>query len=236
MNVFDLLVVLIFAICIIYGVYHGFVSQSIRVAGSFLAWGAAVLFRPLVSNFIMDQPGWYDTMLYVSDMGDRITNADYILADVSTLTPAQVSESIAKANPQIPDALMEPLYDNIVSQRFADQGITTLTEYFNHTMADMLVNVISFLTIFIAVWILCAFIISMLDNMKRLRMLSHFDAPLGGCFGVINAFILCMLIFSVVPVVISVLPISFVIDSLQESALGSLFYSVNLMGPSFVPY
>lgn len=233
MNVFDLLVVMIFAICIIYGVYHGFVSQALRTAGFFVSWALSALLRPVVGNALLASPDIKNAALYMSDIGDRIVNTEYLLSDISSLTPAQINEAIVTANPRLPSSLINPLYNNIVNQVYADQGVNTLRDYFNYTLADTLINVVSFLLLFVVFGILYTVAVSMLDNIKKIPMLVHFDAPLGGCLGFVNAFLVCMFLFSLVPVVLCVMPIGFITELLEGSALGGTFYHIDLLGPIF---
>ena len=119
--------------------------------------------------------------------------------------------------------------DNILNQVFADQGITTMSDSFNQTIINLSLSLISFLIIFIAVRLISIFVIGLVDHVVHLPVLKQFDSLLGGGVGILQAAVFVCIIFAIVPIAMSVLPLENFNNLIQSSFLGRLFFNGNII-------
>ena len=95
-----------------------------------------------------------------------------------------------------------------------------------------MLNVASFVLMFIVIYAAILLIVNMLNNVFRFPALRHLDWLLGGLFGLVRGAVIVMLIFAVIPTVSSALEsmnISLLSDLVSASTFGKFFESSNLV-------
>ena len=95
-----------------------------------------------------------------------------------------------------------------------------------------MLNVASFVLMFIVIYAAILLIVNMLNNVFRFPALRHLDWLLGGLFGLVRGAVIVMLIFAVIPTVSSALEsmnISLLSDLVNASTFGKFFESSNLV-------
>ena len=104
-----------------------------------------------------------------------------------------------------------------------------MSDYFNQTIINLTMSLICFLLIYFVVRIIVLFGIGLADKVWGLPILKQHDAIFGGCFGILHGAMIAFIIFSIVPIFMSVLPLDMIDGMIQESFLGRFFYNSNII-------
>ena len=101
---------------------------------------------------------------------------------------------------------------NIASQAFASQGLSTVGDYFNYTVAYATLNIITFLILFFVFRIICGVIINATDAMHKFPVLRHNDVLAGALTGLLRGVFACYIIMAVAPIALTILNVPVVTD------------------------
>lgn len=224
-NWLNLAVLLIFALCVLSGVYRGFLVAVLSVAAFFIAWLLSFVLMGSVSNSIRSNEGLTNAMVYYTEGSEKLASVELARIPVS-----QVDDIDAiMANADLPYPIGDLIARNITTEAFADKGLYTVGEYFDVTIVNFFVNMLSFLIVFVIVRVALAFVIHGLDSSIHLPVLRSFDGLLGAGFGLINGLLMAFLIFMLVPFVLTVLPFPAIADYVDQSTFGLFLYKSNFL-------
>lgn len=227
MNIIDFVILALTAIYILSGIYKGFVWNASVMGASILSCLLALLLMGPLSSAAVKNEVLYDSMLSYTEGAEAIYDVEYAKKDIAELSTAEIDDIMQRSD--LPYPMSERIYDNIMNEEFKDDGITTLGDYFNHSMVRVMLNIVSFVLVYIAFRVFLTFMICWLDYSFKFPKLHKADAVIGGCMGVLRALIgisaLCMLI----PIVLVILPFENIRELFESSRLVSFFYKANLL-------
>ena len=227
MNIVDLGIIILLAIGFLIGWYRGFLVTVLNVASYVLAWIISFAGYSSLASFILQKTNFDNTLLYFTAGVEKLSDMTVANVDINTPSSERITEIINTSN--LPKPIAEMMNDNILNQVFADQGITTMSDYFNQTIINLSLSLISFLIIFIAVRLISIFVIGLVDHVVHLPVLKQFDSLLGGGVGILQAAVFVCIIFAIVPIAMSVLPLENFNNLIQSSFLGRLFFNGNII-------
>lgn len=227
MNVIDLCIILVLGLGFMLGWYKGFLVSVLNVCSYVVSWIIAVASYSSLASFILEKTNFDNTLLYFTAGAEKLSDMSVANVSVADLGFERVQEIISTS--QLPKPIENMMLDNILNNTFASQGITTLSDYFNQTLINLSLSLISFLIIFFAVKLICMFAIGLVDHIVQLPVLKQFDKLLGGGVGVLQAAVLVWIVFSIVPILMSVLPLESFNELIQGSLLGRLFFNGNVI-------
>ncbi len=227
MNVLDILVIIIIAVCVLYGFYRGFLSTLLKLCSFFFAWFTSLVFYPILARILSGSPGVFDTIIYYSDGAQKIADLQSASLPISQLTQPEISNIVDTAN--LPAHISARLDANMTAKVFEPKGLTTVNDYFNVTIANIILNLLCFIAVFVIVWIVLSIVFNMLGGPKRLPALRKYDGLMGGCIGFIEGIFMVYLIFSLVPAAMTVVSISGLTRYVDASLFGSFFYRTNFI-------
>ena len=207
--------------------YKGFLNTIFNIISFFAAWLTAFIFHGPVANWLMNLPDMQKNLLYLTAGTEKLSDMTVINVDTATLTGDQIHEIIYSSD--IPNHFASKLEYNILNQTFADQGIYTMGEYFNQTFINIALNLIAFLVIYFVIRIICSFIIELCDKTFRFPVLKKADSPIGALFGLMYGFMIITVIFSIVPLLVTVIDMPDVVKEINNSPIASFFYSNNII-------
>ena len=185
MNPIDIAVLVILALFALAGLYRGFLTALFNLGAYLVSILLALLFMPLGANGIRSSESLYNMMLYYTEGSEYITNAEYVRADISSISSQELSDIISNAH--LPYPMAKEISENIATEAFADQGVTTLGDYFNQTIVCVFINILVFLAIFALVRLILAFVINGVDYAWSFPLLRSGDSLLGMGLGVLRA-------------------------------------------------
>lgn len=188
MNLLDFAVIGIFAIIILLGLYKGFLHSACSTIALILSCILAFVFMPVMSNSIRANENLYNMMQYYTEGSEFINDSELSKSDISTLSSADLNEIINNSN--LPYPIGKEIMENIAKEAFDDENISTLGDYFNLTMVNVFINIVSFLALYLIIRVILAFAINWFDYAYTLPKLKVYD-PL---FAVAASFIHGMLV------------------------------------------
>lgn len=226
MNLIDIAVLIILALYVAYGYYRGFLHSVISIGLYMVTWIFAMLFMPLLSGAIKGDETLYNMMLYYTEGSEYINDVELAKTQVAGISTEQLNTIIEKA--ELPYPMGIHIKSNVATEAFADAGVSTLGDYFNQTMVSVVVNILTFIILFIAIRLLLAFVLNGVDYASSFPKLRHSDGIIGAGFGVIRGVLALFFIFSLTPIILTVLPFEFIKQMIEDSFFSPFFYNSNL--------
>lgn len=225
MNLIDLFIIIIVAIAILEGVYRGFINSVSRIGAFFLSWITAFLFSPALAGWAQGQKDFFNYLITYVDVTEQLGSIDNAKLLVNQIKETDLNTIISNAN--LPQPFPALIKQNVVNKAFSEKGLTTMGQYANETIVCTIVNILSFLFIFLIATLIFIFIINALDKTLRFPVLRQFDGLLGGGFGLILGCFTLFVVFLIVPIILVMMEVKIVSDYLNGSFLGSFFYKSN---------
>ncbi|MDD3400487.1 MAG: CvpA family protein [Eubacteriales bacterium] len=223
----DLVILLILAIAVLAGYYRGVVYSAISLGLTILSFFLALLCIPLLTGSFKNRDTIYPMMLYYFEGYEYISNTsvEMVHYPVTQVTDDELELIVSNADMPIP--LDSAVKHNVKSEQYQGLGIYTLGDYFNQTVVDVVINILSLLILFLIIRLLLGFGLHITDYaVGGLPVLQRFDVPISLGIGFLQGVVLVFIIFMLVPVMLSVVPQ--MSEYIQNSILGRFFYHANL--------
>ena len=223
MNIIDIVILVILGLSVIHGFYRGFVSTLLSVACCLLSIFLAFTFGPKVSEMVSGNPNITSTLATYTDAVARV--GDYSLAS----TPAeQAGEDVIQKvlnSVSLPQSISALLENNLRSRSFFSSGLTTVNQYVSNTVVAAAINILSYIACFIAAYLVLSVIVSLIRHVFELPILKQLDWLAGGVFGLARGVLLLYVLFLILPVLSTIIPLDAFNDLLSQSSLAPIFQS-----------
>lgn len=224
----DLVILLILAIALLAGYYRGLIYSAISFGLSILSFSLALLLCTTLSGAVQKRQSIYEMMLYYFEGYEYINETSVELVHVSAAQLDEKELAIVVKNANMPSPFDQAVTRNVKKRVYESRGIYSLGDYFNQTLVDTVLNIISLLLLFLAFRLLLGFLLRLIDfGAAGLPRLKRFDAPLSCGIGLLHGILLVFILFMVVPLTLVVVPR--LSDFIDESLLGGFFYRGNLL-------
>ena len=220
MNIIDMIILGILGISVLIGLYRGFVSTVLNTGGCLLSLGLSFWLYPKLNGLIQQDSWLQHELLTYTDASSRIGDLELSLKKVATLTADGINEIVTRAN--LPQPLSELLRGNLSGQIY--NGIDNVSQYVSETIVSAFINILCFLLCFAAVYLVLSLVFSAVRAVFQLPVLKQFDSLLGGVFGLLRGVLLVFVLFTLLPIVQTVLPsVSSINELLSSSTLAPFF-------------
>lgn len=228
MNVVDYVILGIVAVSLLFGVYRGFITSVLGLASLFLAMFAAYSLGPSLAAAIIKNQTVVDTLSHYADASALLGDLDLSQLSVVGLDAQTIADIVSRVNLPAPfDALLQ---SNLAQQAFSSlAGVQDVGAYVNQTIVTAIVQVISYIGVFIVAYLAMALLAGLIGYVFRFPVLKHFDALLGGVFGIVRGVFFVYVLFAIIPVVMTVLPFDEFGQLIEASQLGSALYRSNIV-------
>lgn len=229
MNIIDIIVIAIIGLCVLFGLYRGFVQSVLNLAGGLLSVAGSFWLFPKLSDVLSANTELTRMISTYTDSGSLLGDLDLSSMAVNTLETQNISAIVQRAELATPiDTL---LTHNLTERVFAPLGelATTVGDYVNQTILSVSINVLCFLLCFVVCFIVMTILINLLRAVFRFPVLKHLDWLAGGCFGFLLGVVICFVAFTILPLLESVVPIAELGQLIDESALAGVFRNGNLI-------
>jgi len=225
MNIVDFFILGILGISIFVGAYKGFVESILNLVSFFFCWIGALVFSPRLSDYIIERhPYIIQTLITFSEGALRIDSVIERALPVSAISDGRISELVNEA--RFPYPFDRILLSNLQNEVF--ENLQTLGDYFNHTIASVILSILSFVTIYLVLRILFSLLISVAKGIAGLPVLKQLDGILGAGLGLLRGLIVVSLFFLMLPVIITVVPVDLIKAYVETSLLADLFIEFNI--------
>ena len=224
----DLVILLILAIALLAGYYRGVIYSAINLGVSILSFVMALLLCTTLSGVVQKRQSLYEMMLYYFEGYEYINETSVELVHVSVSQIGEKELAVVVKNADMPSPFDSAITGNVKKQVYEDRGIYSLGDYFNQTIVDTVLNIISLLLLFLIFRLLFGFVLRLIDfGAAGLPRLKQFDVPLACGIGLLHGVLLVSVLFMLVPLMLVVVPrLSKIIDG---SLLGGFFYRGNVL-------
>ncbi len=224
----DLVILLILAIALLAGYYRGVVYSAISLGLSVLSFAMALILCTTLSGMVQKRQNVYEMMLYYFEGYEYINKTSVEMVHLSAAQITEKELNVVVKNADIPTPFDRAVTDNVRKQVYEKRGIYALGDYFNQTIVDTVLNILSLLVLFLFFRLLLGFVLRLLDfGAAGLPRLRRFDVPLSCGIGLLHGILLVFVLFMLAPLLLVVVPrLSKFID---ESLLGGFFYRGNLL-------
>ena len=220
------LILVVLGLCILAGYYRGVIYSAISIGLTIISFFLALLLIPAVATPVRQNETLYGSLLYYFEGYEYVTqtSVEMIHDPVATLGDEALDDVIENAEMPIPFG--SAVKQNIQNEAYADQGITTLGDYFNQTIVDMVLNTLSLLFLFVCIRVLFGFILRMIDYGRRgLPVMKRFDAIFSCGIGFLHGVMLLFIFFLLVPILLTIVPKLGAM--VVNTPLGGFFYRMN---------
>ena len=157
---------------VLYGHYRGFLKQCVSLGALILTIVIVKMATPYMTGFIKDNPSI------------RQSAANVIL-NISGWEEPQLpsSQRLLIEGLNLPQSVKDALLENNNSEIYKMLGVDQFAEYISMYLADMLINAIASIVLFLAVYILIHLIVRWLDLIARLPILYGLNHIAGALMG-----------------------------------------------------
>jgi uncharacterized membrane protein required for colicin V production len=225
LNYIDYGILAIIFITTLIGIYSGFVVSALNIVSTFFSWLASVVFYPILSKFLtLKYPDLLEKIIHYSEGSSRIHSIEDRMLLVSNLTEEQITNIINRA--QLPPPFNRLLFSNLVNHRL--EHLETLGEYFDYTIAAVILNIAAFILLFLIIRAILLIIISVAKEVIGLPVLKEFDGAFAAGLGVIRGIFCMFLVFAVLPLILILAPLDIIYTFIENSFLGKFFFESNI--------
>ncbi len=228
MGIVDMLIIVFLAVYVVFGIYRGFLFSALSSLSSFAAFITAYLLHPLLSWAI--GRGRLMTMITSYTEGAAKLNLvaiDQVYLPVQNLDAAAINELVDKSTLVSPfDNLIK---HNMLNQSLANKGLVGVGEYFNSTVANASLNILSMLLLFMVIRLVIGLFISATNSTHPFPVLKHYDGLLGGLIGFIRGAFICYIITAILPIVLTIIDSSALTQAVMSMPLVRFFYTSNFV-------
>ena len=229
MNLLDFAILAVFAIFVLSGVYKGFLSTLFSIGAYLVSWLLGVVLIPVGAGIVKGSASLFNMMIYYTEGSEYIADTELARTAVSSLSTTEINAVVTSAD--VPYPMGKRILENVASEAFSKDGITTLGDYFNQTIVCVFISILVFLIIFCIIRAALAFILNGVDYAWRLPVLRTGDGILGGGLGLVHGILAVFLLFMLLPIGLVFLSgkLDFVTDLVNESFFAHFFYRSNFI-------
>ncbi len=225
MNWVGVFLIIVISFTIFEGIYRGFLHSIINLGAFFLSVFTSFLLYPVVATAVKANDTIFNFLLYYTEGAEKIATFSESNLLIANMAPEKLSGIISASNLSEPFSTL--IAQNVSTSAFSSQGLTTIGEYYNMTIVCVVLNILSFLAMFLVAYIIYTFVLGLVNYTIKFPELKQYDRFSGAAFGAMRGFLLCFLIVTVVPVIFLLLPVSQISDYFANSTLGMFFLENN---------
>ncbi len=205
---------------VLYGHWKGFIRMSVSALALIVALGASHAISPRVSSYLSSS--------------NTVTNiVEHQIRDALSL-PEEEPENAAEQKEilneiSMPDFLRSELVKNNSKAMYEKLGAETFTGYISGFLTRRLIEVFSFLGVFLAIFLTLRLFLMFLNVVTQLPVIHGLNqiagALLGGIEGVILLWAGCLLLMMFAGTSVG----KMLLDQIQDSSFLSFFYKNNML-------
>ena len=224
MNVIDILVLVVIAVSVIFGMYRGFISGVLSVAALIGAVALSFAMSGNLAAWLNGNETLVETLMYYTDAGSRVSNLDLSLMSVSQVTESALKQILESAN--LPAAFESAFVSAVgAAASSVTSSAMTIAELLSQTIVSVSISILSFLICFFLSYIVATLVIHMVNYVFELPVLRHLDALMGGVFGLAHGVLLVFILFALIPIVLAIAPVPMIEELIAASKLAPMFDS-----------
>ena len=228
MNIVDYVIIGVVAISVLFGLYRGFVASVLSMGGGLISFLGSFALYPKLAAVIQNNQELQRTLLHYTDASSRIGDLELALTNVINLGREGVQQVLNNVSLPAPlDSILRVNLENLV---YGTQGAaSTVSDYVSQTILQASINIICFLVCFIGLYIVLSLTLNLIRAVFRFPVLKQLDSLAGGVFGLLRGILICLVVFTLIPLVQTMVPLDLITELLNESSLAPIFMNGNLI-------
>lgn len=223
MNVIDIAILVVLVVSVIYGFYRGFMRTVLSVVCCLISFVVAMSYGPKLSAIVSGNQGVSSTLATYTDAIARVGDYDLASTPVDQLTDTVLSRVLNSVS--LPDSISTILENNLKTRAFSGTGLTTVNDYVSNTVVAVAVNVLCFIACFALCYLVLSLVLSLIHHVFRMPLLKQLDWLAGGAFGLVRGAMILYVIFLLLPIINTVIPLDAFNELLDASRLSPVFMS-----------
>ena len=222
-NVIDIGIIVILGASLVFGIYRGFVQTILSVACCLISVVLAFSFGPKLAAIVSGSEGISTTLATYTDAVARV--GDYNLASLSVdqLPVDRIDQILSSVS--LPEPIANILSSNLKNKVFANSGLTTVNDYVSNTVVGVAVNILCFIAVYAVAYLVLSVLAGLINAVFKLPLLKHLDWLAGGVFGLIRGALILYVIFLIIPILSTVIPMDAFNELMAQSKLAPIFQS-----------
>jgi uncharacterized membrane protein required for colicin V production len=222
----SIIIIFLFALYALSGARHGFLCSCANTGSVLVSWViSANLTHVLAGNLYGSS--FFSFISYLTEATDNVSNIELAKTAVASVTSSQAQQLTQYAN--LPDVINNLFLNNVYTQAFSGEGLYTVSEYMNRTVACVTMNIFCFVVIYIICRLIFMLVISSINFASPFYLLKNYDSIAGGVMGGIRAFMVMFVFAMFVPVLLVLVSGTEVAGIITDSPLISFFYDNNAL-------
>ena len=228
MNIVDYVIIGVVAVSVLFGLYRGFVASVLSMGGGLISFLGSFALYPKLAAVIQNNQELQRTLLHYTDASSRIGDLELALTNVINLGREGVQQVLNNVSLPAPlDSILRVNLENLV---YGTSGAaSTVSDYVSQTILQASINIICFLVCFIGLYIALSLGLNLIRAVFRFPVLKQLDSLAGGVFGLLRGVLICLAVFTLVPLVQTMIPMEIIDSLLAESSLAPIFMNGNLI-------
>ncbi len=227
MNIVDYIIIGVIGVSILFGLYRGFISSVLNVGGGFVSFVASFFLYPKLAAVIRNNQELVRTLSHYTDASSRVGDLELAISNVIELGQNGINQVLEKV--QLPAPLDSILRTNLENRVWAGAGVESVADYVSQTILQASINIICFLLCFLALYIVLSVVLNLIRAVFRFPVLKQLDGLAGGVFGLLRGLLVCLAVFTLIPLVQTMVPLDMIDTLLEESTLAPVFMNGNLI-------
>ena len=223
MNIIDFLLLLVIAVSVAFAVYRGSVASLLGLAACLGSLVIALYAGPLLARVLGGNQGVTDLLTTYSDAGSQV--GDYALATTQVNTMREATLEAVSKSVHLPDSIERILHQNLAARVFTSAGMRTVNEYITATIVSVLLEAGSFVIAFLLCCLALHMVINLISHVYDFPVLTHFDGLLAAVFGLLRGMLILYVLFLLVPLLRTIIPLDILDRYIDQSTLTPLFAS-----------
>ncbi len=227
MNLLDMAILVILAFSGVVGCYHGFILSLLNIGTYLISFLLAFMLYPSISQILIARTSIYETLNYYIEGASMLPDMAVRKMPLAGLDPIALEKHIASADLSKPfDKL---LYNNATVEVFNQMQVSTLGDYFAISFTNIVINIISFFIVYFILRMILTFVLSVVAEVKELPMLRRYDTVAGFGAGVIRGLFIVSVLFALVSVGLTIMPLDIAEEIIQSSPMARFFMESNFI-------
>ncbi len=225
MNPFDIVVLAVLLLSVVYAVYRGAVQTVLNVGALLLAVVLAYPLSAPLSDAVAGNTAITSQLLTYTDALARVGDVDLANTRVTGIAGDTIEQVIGHAG--LPGPMASILRRNLESGAKIDSD-RTVNDYVQSAVLASAIRILSYLLSVFAVYIVLALVISLINYVFRFPLVRGVDAAVAALFGLARGAVLLALLFLLVPLMMTAIPLDEFRVLVADSRLAGVF-----MNPTF---
>jgi uncharacterized membrane protein required for colicin V production len=223
MNILDLAILALLAVSVIWGIYRGFIQTALNILGGLGSLLLAGIFGPRLAQTLYGNRGVTDMIATFTDSLIRVHDSGVASTNVAGIGKSTIDTVLTSV--KLPAPLDAILRENLTSQAFASAGSGTVNDYVSATIATAAIQILCFLVCFAVFYLVLSILVSLLQHVFHFPLLKQLDWLAGGLFGLGRGVLIVCLLFLLVPLIRTVIPLKELDALISSSTLAGIFSS-----------